>query len=81
MVSVPHREQWASTPEPPLPKRKRVICPEYEITRGRESKRARASPWREREESEREHGEERVNSTVNEADSKEEWEGKQEKPP
>ena len=34
--------------------------------RGRESRWARAAPWRERGGSEREHGEERVNSTVTE---------------
>ena len=34
--------------------------------RGRESKWARAAPWRERGRSEREHGEVRVDSTVNE---------------
>ena len=34
--------------------------------RGRESRWARATPWREKGESEREHGEERVDSTVKE---------------
>ena len=34
--------------------------------RGRESRWARAAPWRERGGSEREHGEETVDSTVNE---------------
>ena len=35
--------------------------------RGRESRSARAAPWREKEGSEREHGVERVDSTVNES--------------
>ena len=72
VASLPQREQMARTPEPPLPKGKgtepsvqsTVVCPDQEG--GRESRWARAAPWRERGGSEREHGEERVNSTVNE---------------
>ena len=68
VASVPQREQLASMPEPPLPKEKRnrVICPEYQIMRGKESRWARAAPWRERGGSEREHGDEMVGSTVKE---------------
>ena len=35
VASVPQREQLASTPEPPLPKRKRkrAVCPEHQIVR------------------------------------------------
>ena len=47
-------------------KRNRAVCPEYQIMRGRESRWARAASWREGGGSEREHGEERVDSTVNE---------------
>ena len=48
-------------------KRNRAVSPEHQIMRGRESRWARAAPWRERERaSEREHGKKRVNSTVNE---------------
>ena len=46
-------------------KRNRAVCPEYQIMRGRKSRWARAAPWRERGGSEREHGEGRVDSTVN----------------
>ena len=68
VASVPQREQLARTPEPPLPKGKGTE-PSVQSTRscgGRESRWARASPWRERGGSEREHGEERVDSTVKE---------------
>ena len=61
MVSVPQREQLASTREPPLPKRTELSVQNTRLWGG-----ARAAPWREREGSEREHGEERVDSTVNE---------------
>ena len=47
-------------------KRNRAVRPEYQIMRGRESRWARAAPWRERGGSEREHGVGRVDSTVNE---------------
>ena len=68
VVSVPQRERLASTPEPPLPKGKRNkdVSPKYQIMRERESRWARAAPWRERGRSEREHEEERVDSTVKE---------------
>ena len=46
-------------------KRSRAICPEYQILRGRESRWTRSTPWRERGGSEREHGEVRVDSTMN----------------
>ena len=46
--------------------RNRAVCPEYQIIRGRESRWARATPWRERGGSEREHGEVMVDSTVSE---------------
>ena len=41
----------------------------------------RAAPWRERGRSERGYKKERVNSTVKKGSSKEERQGKQEKPP
>ena len=60
VASVPHRNQLAR-PEPLLPKkRNRAVSPEYQIMR------ARAAPWRERGGDQREHGEERVDSLVNE---------------
>ena len=46
-------------------KRNRAVSPEHQIMRGRESRLARAAPWRVRGGSEREHGVERVDSTVN----------------
>ena len=49
--------------------------------RERESRWARAAPWREKGGLEREHGVERVESTVNEGRFQEEREGKQEEPP
>ena len=65
---VSQREQLARTPEPPFAKRKRnrAVCPEYQIMRG---ERVKVGEWRTlvREGgSEREHGEEKVDSTVNE---------------
>ena len=67
VASVPQREQLARTPELPLPKGKRTE-PSVQSTRswggGRDKRWARAAPWRERGGSEREHGEERVDSTV-----------------
>ena len=68
VASVSQREHLARTPEPPLPKGKGTE-PSVQSTRscgGRESRWARAATWRERKGSEREHGEERVDSTVNE---------------
>ena len=61
--SVPQREQLASTPELPLPKEKeqRHLSKASPYEGGRESRWARAAPWRERE-----HEEERVNSTAKE---------------
>ena len=50
VASVPQREQLARTPEPPLSKRK-GIEPSVQSTTsrgGRESRLARAAPWRER---------------------------------
>ena len=47
-------------------KKKQSRCPEYQIMRGRESRWARAAPWQEKGGSEREHGVEKVDSTVNE---------------
>ena len=68
VASVPQREQLARQ-EPPLPKGKGTE-PSVQSTRscgeGKESRWARAAPWRERRESEREHEEERVDSTVKE---------------
>ena len=52
-------------------------APDHE---GRESRWAKAASWRVRGGSEREHGEERVDSTVNE-DFKEDREAKQQEPP
>ena len=68
VVSVPQREQLGRTPEPPLPKGKGTerLCraPNYE---GGKSQSEREPHLDEREGgSEQEHGEERVDSTVNE---------------
>ena len=71
MASVLQRERLASTPEPPLPKEKGK---EHHIVR---RERLKVS---EKEEDQSESGEERVDSTVKEGDSKEEKEGKQEEP-
>ena len=68
VASVPQIEQLASTPEPPFPKEKGTE-PSVQSTGscgGRESRRARAAPWREKGRLEREHEEERVDSTVKE---------------
>ena len=49
MASVPQRKQLARTPEPPLPRgegTERSV--QSKIMRGRESRWARAAPWRER---------------------------------
>ena len=66
VASVSQREQLASLPELLLPKGK-GIEPSDQSTRsrgGRESRWVRAAPRRERGRSEREHEEERVDSTV-----------------
>ena len=47
-------------------RRNRVVCPEYQIMRGGESRWARAAPWRERRRSKRKRKEEKVESTVKE---------------
>ena len=67
VASVPKREQLARTPEPPMPKRK-GIEPSVQIPNhgGERVKMGKAAPWRERGRSKREHGEERVDFTVNE---------------
>ena len=68
VASVPQREQLTKTPELPLPKGKGTE-PSVQSTRSRrerESRWARAAPWRERGGSEREHGEEKVDSTMKE---------------
>ena len=68
VASVPQREQLARTPEPPLPNGKGTE-PSVQSTRsrvGRESRWARAAPWREKGGSEREHEVEREDSTVKE---------------
>ena len=83
VASVPQRQQLASMPEPPLPKGKGTES-SVQSTRssgGRESRWARAAPWQERGESEREHKEERVDSTMKEGRFRGEKEGKQEQPP
>ena len=51
VASVPQRQQLASTPEPPLPKGKKEQSRQFRVPdheRGRESRWARAAPWRER---------------------------------
>ena len=48
-------------------KRNRAVSPEHQIMSGRESRWARAAPWRERGRSEQEHGVEKVDSTVKES--------------
>ena len=67
VASVPQREQLARTPEPPLPKGKGTDAqsrvPDH---KRRESRWARAALWRGGGRLEREHGEERVDSTVKE---------------
>ena len=82
VASVPQREQLARTPAPPLPKKKgtKRSVQSNRSWGERESRWATAAPWRERGGSEREHGVGKVDSTVK-ADSKEDREGKQEKPP
>ena len=81
VVSVPQREQLASTPEPPLPRGEgtepssRVQDHEGGETQGGEphlGEKERGSV--------REYEEERVDSTVKKADSKEEREDMQEEP-
>ena len=64
VASVPQREQLASTPEPPLPKGTEPSVQSTRSRGGRESRWARPAPWRERGGSEREHGMEKVDSTV-----------------
>ena len=66
VASMPQREQLASVPEPPCQKEKirQSRVPDHE--RGRDSRWARAAPWREKEGSEWEHEKERVDSTVKE---------------
>ena len=51
VASVPQREQLASTPEPPLSKKKknRAVCPEYQVMRERESQGERQPHLDERE--------------------------------
>ena len=69
VASVPQREQLASTPEPRLPKgkRNRADCPEHQIMRGKRAKVGESRTLaREGGGSEREHGVERVESTVKE---------------
>ena len=61
-------------------RRNRAVCPEHQIVRGKESRWARAAPWQERGGSKREHGEERMDSTVKEGRFKEEGKGKQGEP-
>ena len=71
VASVPQREQLARTSKPPLPKGKGTE-PSVQSTRswggGRgESRWTRAAPWRDQKgESEREHEEKRVDSTMKE---------------
>ena len=68
VASVPQREQLASTPEPPLP-RGEGTEPSVQSARSwveRESRWARAAPWREARGSQQEHEEEKVDSTVKE---------------
>ena len=69
VVSVPQTEQLASTPEPPLPKgkRNRAVCPKHHIVRWERVKVSESGTLaRDREGSEREYEEERVDSTVKE---------------
>ena len=66
VASVPQREQLARMPELPLPKGTEPSVQSTSSRRGRESRWARAAPWRVRGGSEREHEEERVDSMVKE---------------
>ena len=68
VASLPQREQLASMPEPPLPRGKETaVSPEYQIMRGERVKVGESRTLtRERGGSEGEHGEERVDFTVNE---------------
>ena len=78
---LPQNEQLVRTPEPPLPQRKE---PSVQITRslcGRETRSARVTPWREREGSDREHGEERLSFTMKNGGFQGRGEGKPIEPP
>ena len=68
VVSVPQREQLASTLEPFFAKRKRnrAVCPEYQIMRRERVKVGESRTLVRVGGSEREHGEKRVDSTVKE---------------
>ena len=61
-------------------KRNRAVCPEYQIMRRKRVKVGESRTLARVRGSEREHGEERVDSTVKEH-SKEDREGKQQEPP
>ena len=63
VASIPQKEQLASTPEP----RTEPSVQSIKSRGKRESTRARVARWREKGGSEREHEEERVDSTVKES--------------
>ena len=56
MTSVQPRERLARTTDPSLPKKKRHRAIGSNDKLWRETRKARAASWQEREESEREHG-------------------------
>ena len=62
-----HREQLARMLEPPLPKGKgTAVCPKHQIMRGERVKVGKSRTLARKRGSEREHGVERVDFTVNE---------------
>ena len=75
-LGLPKRKKWPRCTERAVSKnagaaltkrkRNRAVCPKHQIMRRKESRWARVAPLRERAGSEREHGVERVDSTVNE---------------
>ena len=80
VVSVPQSEQLARTPEPPLPKAK-VLSPDHKILNLERIKVSESRTFARKRGSEREYGEERVDSTVKEGGFQGGKEGKQEEPP
>ena len=68
MASVPQREQFPSTPESSLPKRKgnRVICPKHQILSWERVKVSENHTFTREGRSEWEHREEKVDSTMKE---------------
>ena len=74
VASVPPRKQLANTPDPPLlkGKRNRAVSPEHQITRWERVKVSESRTLAKERGSQQKHGEERVDSTVNEGRFREE---------